>query len=715
MDGRNGTASPRASVLGQRSEIILSLGLLGVLIVLLVPLPPVLLDMLLAGNLAITILLLLLTVNVTQALDISVFPSLLLLMTLYRLSLNVATTRLILLDGDAGKIVATFGGFVVGGNLIVGLVIFLILIIIQFIVITKGAGRVSEVAARFTLDAMPGKQMAIDAELNAGSIDDKEARRRREHLAQESEFYGAMDGAGKFVRGDAIAGLVITGVNLLGGVVLGVTNGMTIAEAITRYSVLTVGDGLVSQIPALIIATAAGILVTKATSKLSLGNEIGSQLLANGPALKIGALVLGIVAFTPGLPKLPFFLLSGGLYLIARRAAKEARAPVTEPPAAEKSEAAKPEEHVEEFLQHDRACVEIGVRLIPLVDGNHGKGLADRIGSLRTDLTRKFGIWIPAIRMRDSLRMSPEQYRVLVGGREVARSEIRPGKMLAISPGESAEKLEGEPATDPAFGLPAVWIPSHMQHRAEMKGYTVVDATTVLITHLGEVLRKHSHELLSREDLRKLLDRVREHSPTVVEELKPDLIRMGDLHQVLVLLLQERVPLTNLTRILEVVVQLAPHWKSAVEIADRVRLQLGRDIFDRLRDDQGRVAVMVLEPRLEARLRESLRDRQLMLSHDSLEHLVAAISQKWEKSQLESREVTLLTDGELRRPIRQVVERAIPDLAVTSYNEVPNDMSLDIRDLIRLDEVYRKETANVTPSSSPSAPVTAGSTMAAVA
>jgi flagellar biosynthesis protein FlhA len=687
----DGPAESQGTFLGQRSEIVLSLGLLGVLIVLLVPLPPVLLDMLLAGNLALTILLLLLTVNVTQALDISVFPSLLLLMTLYRLSLNVATTRSILLDGDAGRIVSTFGGFVVGGNLIVGLVIFLILIVIQFIVITKGAGRVSEVAARFTLDAMPGKQMAIDAELNAGSIDEKEAQRRREQLSQESEFYGAMDGAGKFVRGDAIAGLVITGINLLGGVILGVMNGLSIAEAGTRYSVLTVGDGLVSQIPALIIATASGILVTKATSKLSLGNEIGAQLMSNSRTLKIGAVVLSVVALTPGLPKLPFFLLAGSLYFAATRVSKDKQNQVAEPTESEANEAPKPEEHVEEFLQHDRACVEIGVRLIPLVDSTKGKGLADRIGSLRTDLTRKFGVWIPAIRMRDSLRLGPEQYRVLIGGREVARGEIRPGKMLAISPGESAETLEGEATTDPAFGLPAVWIPSHMQQRAEMKGYTVVDASTVLITHLGELLRKYSHELLSREDLRKLLDRVRDNSPTVVDELKPELIRMGDLHQVLVYLLQERVPLTNLTRILEVIVQVAPHVKSPVDLADHVRLQLGRDILDRLRDEQGRVPVMVLDPRLEARFRDQLRDRQLMLPHEVLEQLVSAINQKWEKSQLEGREVTLLTVGELRRPLRQVVERAIPDLAVTSYNEVPHDLGLDIRDLIKFDEVYRKE------------------------
>ncbi|MCA9152920.1 MAG: FHIPEP family type III secretion protein, partial [Planctomycetales bacterium] len=341
----------------------------------------------------------------------------------------------------------------------------------------------------------------------------------------------------------------------------------------------------------------------------------------------------------------------------------------------------------------------------------NGKGLADRIGTLRNDLTRKFGIWVPAIRMRDSLHLGAESYRILVGGREVARGELRQGKMLAISPGENAEQLDGEETQDPAFGLPARWIASHLQQRAEMKGYTVVDCSTVMITHLGEILRKYAHELLSREDLRKILDRVREHSPTIVDELKPDVIRMGELHQVLILLLQERVPLTNMTRILETIVQVAPHVKSPVEIADRVRLQLGRDILDRLRDDKGRVSVVVFEPRLEGKLREHLRDRQLLLPHDVMERLVSSLNSKWEKAQLDSREVTVLTDGELRRPLRMTIERAVPELAVTAYAEVPSDLSLDIREIIKMDEVFKKDNAG----HAATADALAASTMAAVA
>lgn len=692
MDGQPVTGGWQPSWL-QRSETILSLGLLGVLVVLLVPLPGVMLDMLLAANMALTILLLLITVNVTHALEISVFPSLLLLMTLLRLSLNVATTRLILLHGDAGKIVATFGGFVVGGNLIVGLVIFLILIIIQFIVITKGAGRVSEVAARFTLDAMPGKQMAIDAELNAGAIDEKAARIRREQLSLEAEFYGAMDGAGKFVRGDAIAGLVITGINLIGGVVLGVGDGLTLMEAIHRYSILSVGDGLVSQIPALIIATSAGILVTKATSKVSLGREIGSQMLTNYRPLSLGAAILVVVSLTPGLPKVPFLGIAAALFFVSRKlqaeAASRKKKPVEAPPAAPPS----PHEQFDEFLQHERACVEIGVRLIPLVESREGKGLSERISGLRRDLTRKFGIWIPAIRLRDSLHLQAETYRILISGREAARGQLRPGRLLAISSGEGAERLDGESVQDPAFGLPAHWIDTHMQQRAEMKGYTVVDAATVLITHLGEVLRKYASELLSREDMQKLLDRVKEHAPTVVDELKPDVIRMGELHQILVLLLQERVPLTNLTKILETVVQAAPHVKSPLDLADRVRQQLGRDILDRLRDDHGKVAVAIFEPKLEMKLRERLRERQLLLAHEPLERLVTSVNQRWEKSQLNGREIILLTDGELRRPLRTAIERALPELTVAAYTEVPSDITIDITDVIKLEDVFRVDTA----------------------
>ena len=681
----------------ERSEVILSFGLLGVLVVLLVPLPPVLLDMLLAMNLAITILLLLITVSVKQPLDISVFPSLLLLMTLFRLSLNVATTRLILLDGDAGKIVSTFGGFVVGGNLVVGLVIFLILIVIQFIVITKGSTRVSEVAARFTLDALPGKQMAIDAELSGGSIDEVQAKERRHVLTQEAEFYGAMDGAGKFVRGDAIAGLVITGINLLGGVVLGMTNGLTIGQAITRFSILTIGDGLVSQIPALIIATSAGILVTKATTKISLGSEIGSQMMSNHRPLMIGAVILAVVALTPGLPKIPFFAIAGIVLFVARQLKADAEKPV-EVAKEVTEETASPERNVDEFLQTELASVELGVRLIPLVETKNGHGLAERIRILRRDLTKKHGIWVPSIRLRDSLQLDPNTYRILIGGREVARAELRTDKLLGIDPGNAQGELDGEDTTDPAFGLPAKWVASSQRHRAELKGFTVVDPPSVLITHLGEVLTNFAPELFSREDMRQLLDKVRETSPTVVEELKPDVIRMGELHQVLVLLLQERVPLTNLTRILEVVAQVAHHTKDPVVIADQIRAQMGRDILDHLREEDGRIKVAVLDPRLEMKLRESVRDALIQIPHDALERLVGTLHEHWQKSSIAGTNITLLCDAVLRRPLRRSIERSVPELSVTAYTEVPPDIAIDFAHILRLEDVFPESSATNSPN-----------------
>jgi flagellar biosynthesis protein FlhA len=690
---------PRGAMsLTQQSESLLSVGLLGILVVLLVPLPTALLDILLAINLAFTILLLLVTTNVKQPLEISVFPSLLLLMTLYRLSLNVATTRLILLHGDAGRIVSTFGGFVVGGNLVVGLVIFSILIIIQFIVITKGAGRVSEVAARFTLDALPGKQMAIDAELGAGTIDEATAKSRRKDLSMEAEFYGAMDGASKFVRGDAIAGVAITAVNLVGGVILGITRGLSFPEAFQQYSVLSIGDGLVSQIPALITATASGILVTKATSEITLATEIGSQMLSNRKPLLIGAAILVIVALTPGLPKMPFLALAAGLFLIYQRTPIGGDSDTTQHDNVGKSAEAENTtvEPLDTFVQTDRVRVEIGVRLIPLVDGKRQRSLADRISTLRADLTHKYGFWIPRVRVRDSLELAPDEYRIVICGHCAARGVLRVDKLMAINPGDTHGDIEGESTRDPAFDLPAKWISEDMRQRAELKGFTVVDPITVLITHLGELLRRYAPDLLSREDLKRLLDKVRETSPSVVDELKTEVIRMGELHQVLILLLQERIPLTNLTRILEIITQLVHSTKQPQDIAERIREHIGRDMLDRLRDEQGRLAAIVLDPRLELKFREAVTDGKLVLPPTVLERLVSTLGSAWHKHLVDNRELTLLCDMKLRRPLRQAIERSLADLTVTAYNEVPSDFQIAISSMVKLDDIYENESSSVT-------------------
>ena len=693
-------AEKRDNLITNHSETMLSVALLGVLVVLLIPLPPFLLDMLLALNLAVSVLLLLSTLNVRAPLEISVFPSLLLLMTLYRLSLNVATTRLILLDGDAGRIVSTFGNFVVGGNLIVGLVIFLILVIIQFIVITKGSSRVSEVAARFTLDALPGKQMAIDAEMNAGSISEEEARERRSQLTREAEFYGAMDGASKFVRGDAIAGLIVTAVNIVGGVLLGMTNGMAMSDALERYSILTVGDGLVSQIPALIIATTAGILVTKAATKSSLSGEIGEQMLANKRPLLLGGLIVASIAITPGLPKIPFLLIAGLLFWMHRRYAGEEQPSDEEEASAASAQVDRQEEQLNDFLQTDRAAVEIGARLIPLVEPRKGKGLAERISTLRRELSKKHGIWIPAIRVRDNIEMEPESYRVLIGGREVARGQLRAHAMLAVDPGDTTLSIAGEETTDPAFGLPAKWIEEADRQRAEMAGFTVVDAASVMMTHLGEVLRRHAHELLSREDLQRLLDKLRETAPTIANEVKPESVTIATLHQVLVSLLEERVPITDLAGIIECLANHTGGDSDPNSLTEKVRERLGRCLADTFRDENGRVQVVVLDPRLEARLRDSIRGESLALLPGQLEGLLTVLGDTWRKASADGHEIALLTDTTLRRPMRNAIVRALADLAVMAYAEIPNDMLIEPVRLLRLEDVYGELRADAATASS---------------
>lgn len=678
----------------QRSEMLLSLALLGLLVIFLVPLPTLLLDMLLALNLGATILLLLVTLTVRQPLEFSTFPSLLLLLTLYRLALNVATTRLILLHAYAGEIVLAFGQFVVGGSLVVGLVIFLILIVIQFVVITKGAARVSEVAARFTLDAMPGKQMAIDAELNAGIIDETEARRRRQALVRESEFYGTMDGASRFVRGDAIAAIIITAVNLIGGLIIGLTQGMPLAEAIRTYSILTIGDGLITQIPALITATAAGILVTKATSDSSLGQEIGSQIRASAAPLRLGSFILLGLSLMPGLPTIPFILLGTGLYLLSRQwaAAPPASPGAGAAPASGRGSQAAPaapprsptETFVEEFLQTDRLGLEIGPALISLVTARRGPGLVERIGTLRRDLARQSGLWVPAVRLRDNLHLPPTTYRILLNGREVARAELRPDMWLAIDPGGTPKPpLLGEEAQEPVFGLPARWISDTERPRAEAAGYTVVDAASVLITHLGEIVRRHAGELLSREDLKTMLDKVRESNPAVVDELIPTILTMGTVHRVLMLLLQERVPISNLPRILESLATHAVATKDPVELAERVRVDIGRAVVDRFRDSSGRIRVLIFDPRVEVELRRSLQGQQLLLDPQRLERLTLKLAAEWRQALARGLEVALLCDASLRRPLRQALVRSLPDLAVIAYQEIPADILMEPVAVIR--------------------------------
>ena len=676
----------------QQSEVLLSLAMIGVLFVMIVPVPAIILDMGLATSIAMTLVLLVVSLNARSAIEISAFPSVLLLLTLFRLALNVATTRLILLNGTGGKIVEAFGRVVIGGNLVVGLVIFLILVIIQFVVITKGASRVSEVAARFTLDALPGKQMAIDAELNAGSINDVEARRRRELLARETDFYGAMDGASKFVRGDAVAGLMITAINLLGGVASGVINGLSIVESIRLYSVLTVGDGLVSQIPALIVATASGILVTKSGSARNLGEELGEQLDQQSRSLRLGALLVGALALAPGLPKWPFLLLAGGM-LWWLRSLKRPLATSPAPPVKEATTAAATDSiQLQDFLATDRSVIEVGARLIPLVIQQREKGIAAQITSLRQEFARTHGVWIPQIRITNNTELDPEEYRVLIAGREVGRATLRLAHWLALAPPEGDVVLPGEPTREPAFGLKAKWIQEELRRQAEALGYTVVDPINVLITHLGELLKQHGHELLSREDLKTMLETVRQFAPTVVEELRPELIRMSVLHQVLVLLAAERIPLTELVLILESIANHATTQKGAEELADRVREDLGRVVCERRRDPRGVLCAVMLDPALEQRLRDSTKDRKVVLPPKALEQFIRKTQHMLRTAALKHQPVSLVVDQSLRRPLRKLLLREVPDVTVLSYQEIPQEQRVESVSVIRGEEIFETPT-----------------------
>ena len=690
------TSSDTNTGFAQRSELLLLVAMLTVIIVLLVPLPTFILDILLALNLAMSVLLLLITLSARQPLDVSVFPSMLLLLTLYRLAINVATTRLILSSANAGKIVSAFGGLIVGNSLVVGVVIFLILVIIQFIVITKGASRISEVNARFVLDAMPGKQMAIDAEAGSGAISKSEAQARRKHLAREAEFFGAMDGASKYVRGDAIAGLIITAVNIIGGVIIGLTEGLSIAEALQLYSVLTIGDGLVSQIPALIIATTAGVLVTKASSDQSLGHEVGNQMLASRRPLVVGSIVLtllglsSLVGLTPGLPWQPFVVLAGLSFFAAQRmhpqsAEKAAGESETQPEevAEEDSEQAT----LSEFLATDRILIEVGLSLIPLVENGKGNGLDERIATMRKDVGRKSGYWIPAVRIRSELEMPTHEYRVLISGRVVGAGMLRPNEFLIMNPGNATLEVDGEDTVEPAFGLPAKWIDASNKQRAEIGGYTVVDAPSVLITHLNELFRRHAHELLNTEDLQKMLKQVEQNSPALINELKPEIVRTGTLRRVLSLLLAEQVSISALEPILESVAHHGQQAKIPELLCDLVRQDIGYVICQRYLDQQGMVKVIVMEPPLENELKSRIVEGKLQLDTLTLQNLVSRLQQEWEKSTMREEQAAVLVDGILRRPLRSAIQRSLPDLATLAYTEIPLELQISPACFLKLSEV----------------------------
>ncbi len=670
--------------LAARTDVALALSVLGILGVMLVPLPPLLLDLLLTSNLALSLMTLLIGMYILRPLDFSLFPSLLLILTLFRLSLNVASTRLILLHGSdgtqaAGEVIHAFGRFVVGGNYVVGAVVFLILVVIQFVVITKGAGRIAEVAARFTLDAMPGKQLAIDADLNAGLVTDAEARGRRREIAREADFYGAMDGASKFVRGDAVASIIITAINIVGGLVIGVAQmRMELFEALTTYTLLTIGDGLVTQIPALIVSTAAGIVVTRAASESELAVAVTQQFAGHHRALLITAATLLILGLIPGLPKAPFLLMAAVTGTVAYSGLKEpkrgAELPATSAPAG-----ATGPEKVEKLLALDPLELEVGYSLIPLVDPGQGGDLLDRVRLVRRQFATDLGFVVPPVRIRDNLQLKPVAYAIKVRGLVVAQGEILVGHFLAMNPGTATEPIAGVATTEPTFGLPAQWISADERERAQVLGYTVVDPSSVITTHLTETIRRHARDLLGRQEVQGLLDVIKPSHPSVVETLVPNLLPLGTVQKVLQNLLAEGVSIRDLALILEALADAAPATKDPVVLTEYVRQGLGRTICRELTAGDGVLKVFTLSPALEQRLADALAEgdqgRYLALEPRTAQRVIEAIAKTIGKEPPDGTPVVLC--GPVIRPhLRRLTERYLPHLAMLSYNEIGPEVTL---------------------------------------
>ncbi len=667
----------------RQSDLFTALAILGVLAVMLIPLPPWLLDLLLTFNLTFSILVLLVSLFILRPLEFSVFPSLLLIATLFRLSLNVASTRLILLHGDegptaAGRVIGAFGHFVVGGSYVVGAVVFLILVVVQFVVITKGAGRIAEVAARFILDAMPGKQMSIDADLNAGLIDEAEARARRREIAQEADFYGAMDGASKFIRGDAVAGILITLINIVGGLIIGIVQqGLEPMEALQTYTLLTIGDGLVTQIPALVISTAAGIVVTRAASDSDFGRAFAGQLLSSPRAMAITAALLLLLGLIPGLPHLPFFLLATVTGSVALSGYKAH--PVSLGKEREEAAAARPE-RVEQVLPVDPLELEVGYGLIPLVDEKQGGDLLERIRRIRRQFAADLGFVVPPVRIRDNLRLPAEGYAIKVRGVEVGSGVIRMGHFLAMDPGTASGPVEGMETREPAFGLPARWIPADQKERAQVLGWTVVDPPSVIATHLSEVIRQHARELLSRQAVQTLLDTLKTTHPAVVEGVVPNLLPLGTVHRVLQNLLSEGVSIRDLPTILEALADAASITKDPGLLTEQVRQALGKAICRTHLPPDGVLKVLTFSPRTETLILEALGSREegvpFALEPRLAQRLIQAIAQVLERLKPQGTLPVLLCSPSIRRHVRSLLEQSLPHLPVLSYAEIAPQVSI---------------------------------------
>ncbi len=675
------------NLLNRHSEIVLPVLVVGILSVMIMPMPALMLDMLLALNITIAIVILLVGLYIIKPLDLSAFPSILLIVTLFRLSLNVASTRIILLHGSegvtsAGKVISAFGSFVVGGNYLVGVIVFLILVVINFMVITKGAGRIAEVAARFTLDAMPGKQMSIDADLNAGIIDEQEARERRTSLSREAEYYGAMDGANKFVRGDAIAGIIITLVNIAGGLAIGVfQNGMSFAKAAENYTLLTVGDGLVSQVPALIVSTAAGIIVTRAGSESNLGRDVAYQIFKQPRAIAIASVVLCVLGLVPGFPALPFLLLSlltgAAAYIVFQRNKDVEK----EEEAGEALEAIDVQpERVLPLPPVDILGLEVGYGLISLVDVEQNGEILDRIKSIRRQIVEELGIVVPSIHIQDNMQLKPGEYRIKLKGNEIAGGELMIKHYLAMNPGGITEEINGIETKEPTFGLPATWIRAEGKERAVSLGYTVVDAGTVLTTHLSDVIRRNAHELIGRQEVQQLLDTIKESHPKVVEELVPNLMGLGGILKVLQNLLAERIPVRDFLTILETLADWAPVVKDVGMLTEYVRESLARTITKIYQTDEGDIPVITLDPLIEKELADAVQQTEqgsfVSMDPGIVQRIMHSLSETLEVFAGSNYQPVVLCSARIRSHFKKLVDRFIPDLAVLSFNDILSNVQI---------------------------------------
>jgi flagellar biosynthesis protein FlhA len=669
--------------IGKNSDIILAFGLIMMLGLMLVPLPSYILDFLLAANLTLSVLVLIVSLYINSPLDISVFPGLLLVLTLFRLGLNISSTRLVLIEGYAGKVIEAMGTFVVGGNYVVGFIVFIILVVIQFIVIVKGSGRISEVAARFTLDAMPGKQMAIDADLNTGLITEADARKRRDVISQEAEFYGAMDGASKFVKGDAVAGLVINGVNILGGFIIGVAQrGMSFTDALQNYTILTIGDGLVSQIPALLISTAAGMVVTRSSSGTALDIQMRTQLFSNPRVLGTVSGASFMFALIPGMPSLPFITLSiimGTISYITKK--NKLIAPPVE--VVEEAKSSEPfEEKVEQYLQVDPIEVEIGYGLISLVDEKQGGNLFQKISSTRKLIALEFGVLIPPVRVRDNLQLSPNEYIIKIKGNVISSYEIYPDRMLAMNPGNSVESVTGLPTTDPAFGLPSFWISPAEKEKAEMSGYTVVDCISVLTTHLQEVLKRNFDKILTRQDVKQLLENLKKEYPAVVEEINPDILNLGTIQKVLQNLLRESIPIKDFVQISEALIDYSKTTKNVDVLTEYVRHTIGDTIGNLYKDQNGIIHAAALSEPLEGAITKSLQAQKdsivtLGLPPQVLRELNTQLQAMIEKFNSLGYPPVLITSATIRPYFYRLITSSFPEIVILSYSELPANIELE--------------------------------------